>query len=422
MMLEIDNVRSALTFALDRNDDAAALNLAIATEAIWHGRSLLREGIDWLSRSLVNADDLPTEIVADAFTKIGIYAFGAHDYDRAESAFKRAIDLYVRSGNQLGVAEATLGLSWSAIYEGRYELAEEISERVIKVARDVNNRQLLANVHETMSLLVSVRSEFNQAINHCQRALELYRLDGDGVGTSHALGFLGTIALWKGDLELAEQWTREALTVAEGGWEESVTFANELLGYIQLERMNYHEAGALIRTSLAQRDPNENGMVVAECFEGLAGVAAGLGDPERGAILLGAAEAMRERFRTPIPPPRQGRYDRTLAAIKAQMSSHALEAAWRLGRSLSGNEAASYALEPDSPAANVTVERHDNTLSAREVEVLRLVADGLSDREIAESLFISRHTVAHHVTSILNKLGVASRTAAATYAVREHLV
>jgi DNA-binding NarL/FixJ family response regulator len=102
------------------------------------------------------------------------------------------------------------------------------------------------------------------------------------------------------------------------------------------------------------------------------------------------------------------------------MSAQALETAWNLGRSLSGDEAASYALEPDSMTTSVT-DRHGSVLSAREIDVLRLVADGLTDREIAESLFISRHTVAHHVASILNKLGVSSRTAAATYALREHL-
>jgi DNA-binding NarL/FixJ family response regulator len=61
-------------------------------------------------------------------------------------------------------------------------------------------------------------------------------------------------------------------------------------------------------------------------------------------------------------------------------------------------------------------------LTPREVEVLRLIIEGLSDREIAERLFISHRTVMHHVTNILNKLGVNSRTAAATLAVREGIV
>jgi DNA-binding CsgD family transcriptional regulator/tetratricopeptide (TPR) repeat protein len=64
---------------------------------------------------------------------------------------------------------------------------------------------------------------------------------------------------------------------------------------------------------------------------------------------------------------------------------------------------------------------HPAGLSAREVEVLRLVAQGMTDREVGAELFISHHTVARHVSSILNKIGVDSRTAAATWAVRNSL-
>ena len=62
------------------------------------------------------------------------------------------------------------------------------------------------------------------------------------------------------------------------------------------------------------------------------------------------------------------------------------------------------------------------TLTAREVEVLRLIADGCTDREIGEALFVSRRTVTSHVASILTKLGVASRAAAVAYAFRHRLV
>jgi DNA-binding NarL/FixJ family response regulator len=61
-------------------------------------------------------------------------------------------------------------------------------------------------------------------------------------------------------------------------------------------------------------------------------------------------------------------------------------------------------------------------LSPREREVLRLVADGRTNQEIARRLSISAHTVAHHVTSILGKLGAESRTAATAWAIRHGLI
>ena len=72
-------------------------------------------------------------------------------------------------------------------------------------------------------------------------------------------------------------------------------------------------------------------------------------------------------------------------------------------------------------AAQGSLSAHARSLT-RELDVLRLLVDGKSDREIAAALFISPRTVMRHVTSILDKLGVASRTAAATLAVREGIV
>jgi DNA-binding NarL/FixJ family response regulator len=61
-------------------------------------------------------------------------------------------------------------------------------------------------------------------------------------------------------------------------------------------------------------------------------------------------------------------------------------------------------------------------LTQREVEVLRLIARGRSNSEIAQELFISPNTVAHHVTNILNKTNTANRTEAATYAGQHGLI
>ncbi len=348
LLPEIDNVRRALSFALERNDGLTALRLVIGSELIWFSRSILREAVDWLSRALAIADDLPVAIVGDAYTALGTYAFETHDYALAEPAFERAIELYESAANQLGIAQATNGLAWSAMYEGRYQRAEDLAEHVFEIAGAVGDRPLMAVAHELLALLMTRNGEYDAAIARCQIALDLYRADGNRLAARHALAFLAGFALWKGDLDRAERWGREALAAVPESLEDSFTLGYQVLGLVELERANYLDAGTLLQKSLALSDPKQNGMPVAECFEGLAGVAAGLKDAERGATLLGAAEATRERFRTPIPPPRQNRYDRTLAAIKSQMSTDALEAAWKLGRSLSGDDAASYALEPDS--------------------------------------------------------------------------
>ena len=74
------------------------------------------------------------------------------------------------------------------------------------------------------------------------------------------------------------------------------------------------------------------------------------------------------------------------------------------------------AFQPSAPAA------YPDGLTQREVEVLRLIALGKNNREVAEELVISLRTVAHHVTSILSKTGSANRTEAAGYATRQGLI
>jgi DNA-binding NarL/FixJ family response regulator len=100
-------------------------------------------------------------------------------------------------------------------------------------------------------------------------------------------------------------------------------------------------------------------------------------------------------------------------------------AAWLLGQGLPIKEAIALALTvaPQPPPTTAADEsaNDDYGLTPREREVLNLLVEGRSDREIAEELFISRKTASNHVTNILGKLNVDTRTAAATLAVREGL-
>jgi DNA-binding CsgD family transcriptional regulator len=93
--------------------------------------------------------------------------------------------------------------------------------------------------------------------------------------------------------------------------------------------------------------------------------------------------------------------------------------AWSDGRATEMERAVEHAVEPREPSGPPA---HPAGLSAREVEVLRLVASGMTSAQVARELFISPNTVNRHLGSIYGKLGVSSRAAAARFASEHNLV
>ncbi len=185
--------------------------------------------------------------------------------------------------------------------------------------------------------------------------------------------------------------------------------------------------GALLRFWTVHDYGSED---IASCLEGLAGVIAAQGEPVRAVLLWGAVESLREAMGMPIPPGERVRYDRAVTLVRAQLSEETFAAAWAEGRTMTPEQAfvaqgrATIPLLPNtiSSGSLLTPSTYPAGLSAREVEVLRLVADGFTNSQIAEQLVISPLTVNAHVRSIYNKLEVSSRSAATRFAIQHHLV
>jgi DNA-binding NarL/FixJ family response regulator len=120
----------------------------------------------------------------------------------------------------------------------------------------------------------------------------------------------------------------------------------------------------------------------------------------------------------PIPPVERASYDRMVAVVRAQFSEQDFAAIWAEGRTLTPEQVlvtkewTTMLLSPIYPAS----------LSGREVEVLRLIAEGLTNAQIAGQLVISPLTVNAHVRSIYSKLEVSSRSGATRYAMKHQLV
>jgi non-specific serine/threonine protein kinase len=186
-------------------------------------------------------------------------------------------------------------------------------------------------------------------------------------------------------------------------------------------------AAALYRESLALQLEQGERWGIADSLSGLAGAAGALGRAEAAARLFGAAEALYEACRVHLPPPDRPAYAGFVARARAGADPTAWVASWAAGRALPLQEAVAEAMAlaveletPPGPAGS-PVACGPFRLSAREREILRLVAAGRTDQEIAAALFISRRTVTTHVSNIMGKLGVDNRAEAAAWAVRRDL-
>jgi DNA-binding CsgD family transcriptional regulator len=244
---------------------------------------------------------------------------------------------------------------------------------------------------------------------------------GDQVGCPHRAWFPRGIMARPGRSPTCEETGRAGLALSrEVGERQAISTA--LYTLAQAER-DHERARDLFEEGLKLSVELGNEADVTHCLEGLAAVAASEGRIVHAARLWGAEEALLERMETAVYTyvPDRSLHRSRVATARARLDKEAFEAAWKEGRSLSTGQVIECALDrPTTPVASS--ETYPASLSAREVEVLRLVATGLTNAEVAEVLFLSSRTVDWHLSSIYRKLGFNSRTEAARFAAEQGLL
>jgi DNA-binding CsgD family transcriptional regulator len=201
-----------------------------------------------------------------------------------------------------------------------------------------------------------------------------------------------------------------------------------MLGRIALSQHQYQQAGTYYKESLVICQDLVEKEGIALALEGLAGIAVALGQASSAARLLGTAETLRDSTDVALSPLDRAFNERTQVLIRARLGEHVFQTERDEGRALTLEQALAL-LEPLAPTMQSTPmftpipsQSSPNELTAREVEVLRLVAQGLTDSAVAGRLVISPRTVQGHVRSIFNKIQVNSRAAATRYAIEHQLV
>ncbi len=202
-------------------------------------------------------------------------------------------------------------------------------------------------------------------------------------------------------------------------------------GFLSLSQGDFTAARALLERGLKIFLELNYEWDTALSLEGLAAVVAAQGEPVRAVWFMSVAQALREAIGTPLPSVFQALHEFTIASAHTQLGEQAFDGAWTEGCTMT-SEQALVAQEPvtiptAAPAGTSTASpaskapTYSDGLTNREVEVLRLVAQGLTNEQVAEQLIISPRTVNTHLTAIFSKIGVSSRAAATRYAIEHHL-
>ncbi|MGW6935854.1 ATP-binding protein [Lentzea sp. NPDC054927] len=244
-------------------------------------------------------------------------------------------------------------------------------------------------------------------------AVELLRASDDKLARGVLLNSYGWTLLQHGEPDQAAPLVREALTLVRLlGLPHMLNPVLHSAGAIALARRSYPEAVDLFRESLEVG--SEHPMDQFYDLEGLALGLVGVGsDDERALSLLTAAAVVRTRYEFRAEPYWQAQLDEARALCRDRITAGRLRAAESTGERMSLAQAISYALTAQPSAGD-----DDGLVSARELHVATLVAEGLTNRQIGQRLGISPHTVARHVTHARTKLGLRSRAQLAVWAGR----
>jgi predicted ATPase/class 3 adenylate cyclase/DNA-binding CsgD family transcriptional regulator len=396
------------------------------------GRALLEESLalfrevgDTLGRAL-------------ALRFLGDEAYVRGDTAAAHALFQESLTLYHELGDKWGIAGVLSALGSLTQAQGDYAQATALHTESLVLRRELGNQPEIAMSLRDLGNVARGQGEYARAKALYEESLALWRELGDKGRIARGLNLLGDLARCQGDYERAAALYDESLTIfQEVGDRWGMAVVRHNLGYVARARGDYTQAAALFAESLVRFQALGERWSIGDCLAGLAAVATRAGrqlmDAQRAARLLGAAESVHEALDPSGgmgEPANRVEWDRTVAAARAQLDEATFAAAWEEGRAMTLEQAIAYALEPAAapPAVSRTVpppvprSTYPAGLSVREVEVLRLVAQGLSDKEVADKLIVSPRTVGNHLQSIYSKLGVSSRAAATRFALDHHLV
>jgi ATP/maltotriose-dependent transcriptional regulator MalT len=477
---EYDNLRAALIWYIARAEQQsdqqaaeAALRLGAALRVLWLSRNDFREGRGLLERALALRDGVDPLVQAKALISAACMLVQTGDLQQGEQLARQALDLARQREDSTSTAFALIELGEALGFSDQFALAKTCFEEADLLFQQVGNASMHATCLQIFADLARIKGQYEHAqalleqssamhqalgdqrrmaIGQALLAWTLFASDGNpmraatlaedalarlrGVGESWfgsvTLLLLGEIRTQQGMVPEARALLEEALGLFEEQGQRMRIFQvqNALLRLL-MRQGDMVAAHALAEQNRALLPPVGDRVSIADYLEVRGVVEAALGVPEGAALLWGAAEALRDALGMPMFRVFHAAHAQAVASAQARLGVAAYAAARANGREMSFERALAAAdlaarNHPPAPPLHPTQmpDRPASTegLTNREGEILRLLAQGLTNPQIAAQLVIMPSTVHAHLKSIYGKLGVTTRAAATRYALDHQLI
>jgi DNA-binding NarL/FixJ family response regulator len=357
------------------------------------------------------------------------------DYPIARSELEESVALWRQFSDQRGLGEALRELCLVAYAQHDFNAAQQYGEESVALLRTVGHQRALGVALENLGFAHAAQGDHATARRLFEEEYALFQALDSAGGLAGALIGLGWLAGQQRNDATARRHFEQALAILPLGETWVIAEALRLLGEVHQHQGELEQAGQRYCEGLVvARKVGDKG-AVGLLLHQLGTLAQTHLQLERATCLFAVAARLRTLaggvFAHTLTAPAD--QERAIATVRISLGEEAFAARWAEGQAMGLEQAIEYALAtPQAPAAVLSASAENAGraspptypagLTAREVEILRLLVEGLTYAQIADTLIISRRTVNAHVASIYSKLGVTSRALATRFALENNLV
>jgi predicted ATPase/DNA-binding CsgD family transcriptional regulator len=443
---EFPNIEFALRCGLDLDIEAHNQGLILATSLwrYWTSRGRFASGTRWLRQMLDRPSTVGPSVRARALNNLGNLVFELGQHVAAAEYYEESRRLYETAGDVNGVADELNNMGLVLVHNGDFEAAQNAMRQSMEIRKVTGDSLALPTTLSNLGDMAVFQGDFDQAERYHREAYDLRCEIGNKRGIALSCYNLGTLAILRRDWDAAEIWHERGLKLSnEIGDAYSQACLRLGNGVLANHKGDVATAVASLTEALRSFRDMETRRMLIETLDIIGLVAARHGCDIDSARLLGASTELRRQYPLGALARRaQWVHDivtglRQRVGEQAWTAQTAIGARWSIDQGVNAafsvlqvigasreqhRASAKDADHPTAPAGDENEMAGVDDLTRREIEVLRLLAQGLSDKDIAKRLSISPRTAMTHVSNILTKLKVNRRSAASAVALRAGLV